>query len=329
MQELKNQRSRRGIALLITIMFVAAMMLFASFFFERTARALKMVNDRQNALETNVLLFELANKVLPPLVDSAKQNAQDYCLLADDKKACQDDVLGAIYDVFYSLPITILINDYTAALACRPYGTMIDINSLKVPSSAKEDDPVYKRREIVERYLQEKYRLHSVWQLYELLDFVFDDTGERFSHLRNDRRLNVSNTRFEHSFIGSKLTLTKIMADYALLTHETTMAAIDWEKIFVFDAINAPIDFKHLTDETCAMIFGSSNSECRERDQEMTTQVEQMIRTRSPEAVSAFGVQFGINNRFDCRVRIGNAQTQYRFLYDADSKKLSNFNMPY
>ncbi|MDR3347475.1 MAG: hypothetical protein LBN32_02565 [Helicobacteraceae bacterium] len=333
--------NRRAIALLITLVFILGMLAFAAIFFARTSRALERENTRAAMVGANAFLYGLSNEMLSSLALSAKNNAQNACLLAKDKNKCIDDFLKAAFDLLYTMPLAITIGGAEATALCSSAQTKIDINALKLPLGDARDTPTHRRRLAVERYLSERYRLYSLWQLYELIDFVFDTSGTQYAYLQNDKRLNVSNDRFERGRIGSLRAFEQIVEDYAMITHDRAALEVPWEEIFAFKSLRSQLDFRHLDEASCRIIFADNSFACDRLNEENSRQIDinslpnfsaqdiQRIQDSSAEAISDFGVSFNHNPIMDCNARYINGKhvAQFAFAYDFERRALFDFRI--
>lgn len=320
---------RRGVALLITLVFIAAMMALAAVFFGLSKRAFERVADREATLQTGTLLFELKNEVLGELINYAKTQAENGCAAASDKEGCKRDTMAAVFETFYGLPLTLQTGPSTTVLSCQPAQTKIDINTLKVPADTNASAAVHFRRTLVERFLQERYRLYATWQLLELMDFVFDESGTKYGYLKNDERLNIASDRFEKGRIGTARQLRAIVEDYVLLSHDQDALKVPWEDLFVYESLRTQIDFNHLDATGCELIFTGVPGAC---DRVGESPLEADIAALSSEAnatIAHFNIAFGYNPVLDCRVNHRRGENSYRFDfgYDADSNRLFNFAM--
>ncbi|GHV03161.1 hypothetical protein AGMMS50229_01470 [Campylobacterota bacterium] len=320
---------RRGVALLITMVFVIALFGFATIFMARTNSAFKREESRMTAIGANAALFDLSNEVVGSLSRSLKTTAESACTLTDDKNDCQEKFMSVALDMFYRLPLALELGDAGVLLNCKSAQRQIDINTLKLPPQPQQNDPALLRRETIQRYLQDNYRLYSSWQLFELFDFVFDTSGVALTHIKNDKRLNVSSDRFEHGRIGSLRALKLIAEDYELLTHDDGVRDVIWEEIFAFDSHRAQIAFRYMDETTCKLIFSTNANSCDYLGVETTTSEQNSIINYSKEAIAAFSVSFTHNPILSCQVNYsgGRSETKMSFIYDVDKQESAFFTI--
>ncbi|MDR0746504.1 MAG: hypothetical protein LBE89_01285 [Helicobacteraceae bacterium] len=329
---------KRGIALLITLLFLIAMFGFAALFFARSGRALARENAQQAAVSANQLLFQVSNEVLKPLTTALYKNAESICAIDEDKAKCKENFLVEAFNIFYQLPISLEAGGAVTILHCQAAQRAFDINLLKLPpgaltSGGHANDPVFRRIELFERYLTQKHGIYAAWQFIELLGFVFDTTGEQYPHLGNDKRLNVSNPHFERGRIGSLRNLMLIVDDYATLTRDERARKVPWERIFAFESLRGRIDFRHLNKESCEMIFFDDVSVCdligKERDIADYRVTEQLINTRLQYIIGDFAIDFGHNPVLECTIRYqrGADISLFSFAYDTSRNALFKFRI--
>lgn len=324
--------NRSGVALLITLLFIAAMMALAATFFALSNRAFSRVAEREATVQTHALLYELKHHVIGDLIDYAKAQTEPLCVAASDQAGCRQEMLATVFDGFYGLPLTVQTGPAVTVLSCQPAGTQIDINSLKLPGEANASaaaTAVHYRRTKVERYLQETHRLYATWQLLELLDFVFDTTGQRYAYLKNDNRLNIARDRFERGRIGSLRQLRAIVEDYALLSNDHAALEVPWEKLFAFESLTPSLDFDHLAPEACAIAFAQTPGACEQVGLRATRESIETLSAETNSSITHFNMRFGYNPVLDCRVSYhsGGNRHVFTFGYDADHKRLSGFSM--
>ena len=321
---------RSGVALLITLLFIAAMMGLATLFFSLTNRAFSRVAEREATLQANTLLFNLKHEVVGELIDYAKTQAVAVCAVASDKAGCQRETMGVIMDSFYGLPLTLQTGRANTVLSCNPAGTRIDINTLKLPEDANVSAAdVHYRRTQVERYLQDRYRLYASWQFFELLDFVFDKTGEKYAYLKNDTRLNIADNRFERGRIGSLRRLRAIVEDYVLLSNDQNALTVPWGDLFAFESLKTGLDFDHLSKEACEIAFAQTPAACEMVGLKLPREEISRLSDEANASIAHFKIGFGYNPVLDCQVnyRVGDRQHRFGFGYDAETTRLFGFTM--
>lgn len=322
--------NRSGVALLITLVFIAAMMALTAVFFGLSGRAFERVNEREATLQTNALLFDLKHEVVGELIGYARTRAETVCAAASDKAGCERETMAAILDGFYGLPLTLQTGSAATVLSCLPAGTAIDINSLKLPADSKTPAAdVHYRRTKVERHLQDVHRLYATWQLFELLDYVFDETEQRYPYLKNDTRLNIAADRFERGRIGSPRQLRAIIEDYALLSNDNAALEVPWEELFVFEGLKTGLDFDHLSQTACRIVFAQTPSACERIGQYPAATEISALSQEANASIRHFLMTFGYNPVLDCRVTYRNGENNHRFSfgYNADSGRLFGFKM--
>ncbi|MDR1452206.1 MAG: hypothetical protein LBI57_07775 [Helicobacteraceae bacterium] len=324
--------NRRAVALLIALVFIAAMLGFAALFFQRTNRAFARVAQRDAAIQTNSILFHLSNSVLGELVQAAKSEANAICALAEDKNDCREKALIEIYKVFYSLPLAFETGGAYTNVKCSPAGLKLNINSLKIPDGIDDNNrnqPVFRIRDRVDRFLRDRYGLYASWQLFELMDFVFDANGTKNVYLGKDTRLNVAKPNMERGRIGSLQKLRAIAEDYVALAKDESVFAIPWDQFFEFESPVAALDYNYMDQKACELAFYDTPGACDRRD-EWTYEADLIARfSDANQTINDFSVKFGFNPSMSCRVNYTSGANVfgYAFYYDANSRKLSGFRV--
>ncbi|MDR2905118.1 MAG: hypothetical protein LBU73_04090 [Helicobacteraceae bacterium] len=322
---------KKGAALIISMVFILLMLSFAAVFYNRTSTAFARASAKDAAISANTLLFSFAKSALDELIRTIKTEAVAFCSFVEDKSGCQEEILIEAFDILYKIPIFLDIGGWHISIACAPQGLKVDINSLKIePKSDLSDraNPIVRRREIVEKFLRNEYKLYSSWQFFELLDFVFDTTSQVNSYLRGDTRLNITNPTLERGRISSPRVLRLIARDYAARTHDEAALKIEWEDIFTFENPGGKIDFNNMSKESCEMLFYdmpdlcARNPERRARYEDLTTRFRD-----ANETIADFNLFFGFNPKLNCRVayRSQNADLKYSFYYDSNLGEVSGF----
>lgn len=324
--------NRRGVALLIALVFIAAMLSFAALFFARTNRALERVAARDAAIQINSILFHLSNSVLGELVKTAKSEAGAICALAEDKNDCENEALFEIYKIFYALPLAFKTGGAYVNVNCSPSGTKLNINALKTPDGVdetKRDSPIFRVRDRVDRFLRDRYGLYASWQFFELLDFVFDTSGEKNAYLQNDKRLNVAKPYMERGRIGSLRRLREIAEDYAALSRDEAALNIPWDRFFEFDSPNAALDYNYMEQASCEIVFYDMPNAC-DRSDERTSQNDLIARYGDAnQTINDFSVKFDFNPMLSCKINYSSGKQTfgYAFYYDVENRKLSGFRI--
>jgi hypothetical protein len=319
---------KRGVALLITLLFLIAMFGFAALFFARSGRSLARENAQETAISANQMLFQVSNEMLKPLTAALYKNAESICAIYEDKAECREDFLIEAFNILYQMPISLEAGGAVITLNCQAAQRAFDINLLKLPTDAligggHANDPIFRRIELLERYLTQKHGVYAAWQFIELLGFVFDTTtGEQYPHLRNDKRLNVSSPRFERGRIGSLRNLMLIVDDYTMLTRDEAAKKVPWGRIFAFESLRGKISFRHLNKESCEMIFFDDASVCELLGKERDT--EQLIDPRLL-VISDFAIDFGHNPVLECTMRYqrGANASLFSFAYNTSAYNTS------
>ncbi|MDR2033719.1 MAG: hypothetical protein LBP89_03710 [Helicobacteraceae bacterium] len=324
---------RRAVALLITLVFIAAALGFAALFFTRTNRAVERVVASESTLEINALLYYLAHSAIKELVKTAKRQAVAICAIAENKKSCQEKVMIEIYDIFYSLPLAFQIGKNYVNIRCSPSGTKPNINLLKIPDGVSEQDRdhiAFRRRDRTEQFLRDRYRLYASWQFFELLDFTFDTSGEKNAYLKNDKRLNVAKPNIERGRIGSPRQLYAIAQDYAILTQDESVLSIPWETLFSYESPNDLIDFNNMDREACKLVFHNMNGACDRFNDERVSQEDLTRRyIDANQTINDFSLTFGFNSSLLCNINyaVGKKNFRYSFYYDTNAEKLNGFRI--
>lgn len=325
--------SRKGIALLIALLFIITLSALAAIFMQLSKEAYESAHAQKTQLSTLAMLSAIKHEVVGPLVDRALGGAEESCQLASEPGACEREVKAAIFGGIYNLPLSFVHEGERTLLTCSPGGTRVDINRLKRDhnaSNASANAATHHRRTRFERYLQEEHGLYATWQLMELLDFVFDTSGEVNPYLGNDERLFVADDRFYRGAVLDVRHFYQIVRDYVLLSHDEEALKVPWEDFLSFDTSTERIDFDHIAPEACALIYGADAATLCE-DTALYEELQE-LKSYSEESnlsTNHFDLQLGYNPIMTCRVRwqSGEVIHTYRFAYDIDNQKLYGFSI--
>lgn len=310
------------------MIFIVAILSTVALYFGFTSRAFARTSQLENMVQTNLIIKDLKSGLLKELSSVAKTTATDLCATADDKSSCESDTLRAILDSFYGLPLSFSIGTKEAVLSCLPAQTKIDINTLKVADQTR-DEKVHFRRKMVERYLQDEYKLYASWQFFELLDFVFDENGTKFGYLKNDDRLNVADDSFALGAINSYRSLQKIASDYATITSDKSALNVPFDELFVFESARNRLDFDHLDQKACDIIFGKASPVCDLVGKKATFDDVISLSSDANLSIYNFLVDFGYNPILDCKAsfRSRDKSESYSFVFDIDRGELDSFKI--
>jgi hypothetical protein len=325
--------SRKGIALLIALLFIITLTGLAAIFMQLSREAFESAHAQKTRLSTLAMLSDIKSEVIGPLVERAIEGARVSCELTSEPAACQREVKAAIFGSIYNLPLSFVHEGERTLLTCEPAGSRLDINRLRLEQNASNEAAnaaAHHRRTRFERFLQEEYRLYATWQFLELLDFVFDTTGEVNAYLANDERLFVAGDRFYRGAVLDERHFYQIVRDYVLLSHDEQALEVPWGDFLSFDVPTKQIDFDHIAPEACALIYGSDAPPLCEASVPYGTIGE--LKAYSQESnlsTHHFDLQLGYNPIMSCRVRwqSGEVIHTYRFAYDIDNQRLYNFSI--
>ncbi len=295
--------------------------------------AFESAHAQQTQLANIAMLSDIRHEVVGPLVEMAVQSAEQSCELASDRVACVQEVKAAIFAGIYNLPLSFTHEETRTLLTCAPKGQRINVNQLKLDQNATEAEqnaPAHFRRTRFERYLQEEHGLYATWQLLELLDFVFDRSGEVNAYLANDERLFVADSRFYRGAILDERHFFQVVRDYALLSHDEQALEIPWERFLSFSDATTRLDFDHLQPEACAIAFWDDPRICEAEEPLFGSREEMMaLSQESNLSVHHFNVHTGYNPMMACRVlwQSGPLSHTYHFAFDIDRQQLLEFSI--
>lgn len=325
---------RSGIALLIALLFIITLMALAAVFMKLSREAFERIHSQQSMLANIAMLHDLKEEVVGPLVDLADRAAKESCQLAENEASCIQEVKQIIFESLYQLPLSFAHEGTRTLLTCSPTGTHLDINRLRLEQNATNPEvntPAHFRRTHFERFLQDRYRLYATWQFLELLDFVFDTTGEINAYLQNDNRLFVSDNRYYRGAILDERHFYQLVQDYVLLSHDEGALEVPWQEFLLFGAPTDRLQLTRLSPKSCELSFWGDLRVC---ESEVPFETREDLMSLSNEAnltVHHFNIHTAFNPVMQCRVlwQSGRLSHTYFFDYHLDEKALRGFSIGY
>lgn len=315
---------RSAVALLITMIFIVAILATVGGYFAYANRAFERSGKLEELVQTNVILRDLKSGLLAELADLAKKSVESSCEVAENKNQCKSETLAAILDGFYGLPLSFPVGKKEAVITCLPAGTKLDINML---NSANDYNRSIFLKTKVDRYFQDEYRLYASWQFFELLEFVFDKSEERFGYLKNDERL--ASASLPKGAVRSIRDLKKIAKDYEILTNDRSINDIPFEEIFVFESKRDRFSFDYMEKTSCQIAFGKYSPVCELLGKKATFDDVDASDSEAGAVIKNLKIDFGYNPVLDCRVtfRSDGLSNSYGFIFDIDNKTLDRFTI--
>jgi len=310
---------KHGIALLLTLLFIATTAVMLTVLFGLTERALKRGGEERFMAQADFMLYDIRKTVLP--VALRFLNSPMVAQYAED-----DGKIAFFNDFVYDLPFPLLDDPAlgTVTVTILPDGTGLNLNRLKNPDFD---------RSFLERYFLEVHYLRDATLFFDLVDLVLQTPRDGYSYLESDKTLPVNDPFFTKGSLENYPQFRKILDSYIQLTGDEKILEIPWEEFLEFDN-RLSVDFHHMAPEYCKMLFPERGPAwweefCVNPMGLVHTKEELYLSTTEETQLAEHNATFAFNPRILCKIRFiqGEQAGDFSFRYNLETNATTGFQI--
>ena len=289
-------KMRQGVVLLITLSVVVAMLALVGVIFSYLQKS------RDNASYTTALIQ--ADILFRDSKDAIEQ------LLKKSEK--DKEIRKGIFDLLYTAPMTLQMDDNETyvTLTCKPLGSGVNINWLKVEGNATAEQLRAMAESTID-YIVERYEI--------------SDGGLLISKI-SDKIIPKSDLGKKKGIINLSQ-LENIVRDYRFESDDVAKSAIPWGRYFSFDLDGTTIDANYISAELLSQLFDIDISLVEEEWFE-GDDLKQFLSTQGGN-ISRYNEKIFTaepQERMRCRVMFGYAEASYAFEFKYIEGRATEFD---
>lgn len=235
---------KHGIALLLTLLFIATTTVLIAILFGLTDKALQRGGEEHFMTQADYMLYDIRETVLP----IALQFLNDPAVV---QYATDADKIAFFNDLIYDLPFPLLDDPElgSVTVTIRPDSVGLNLNRLK---NLDFD------RAFLERYFMEVHYLRDPALFFDLVDLVLQTERDGYGYLESDKSLPVNDPFYRKGELVNFRQFQGILESYVQLTDDEEILKIPWKELLDFDN-RVYVDFHHMAPEYCKMLFPERN----------------------------------------------------------------------
>ena len=297
MKRLFPKGNRRGIALLITLITVAMMMVLIATLLATLDSVRKDAKRTEAMLQANIYYADIAK-----IFKSFKK---------DDKKL--------LFETLYLAPIPFSSEDgsVTLNIACRPLLSGVNINWLALENDTKLRAQ-YDAAEDLFNNIVANYNLVDPGMLYEMLQEEMGTPGNRFVTSEQSRLMQKRG-------IISIQQLEQVLLHYQMQADDQAVSDVPWGKLFSFLPDATVIDANYMSAELIALLFNVELEAVEDVwivGSEFSALIEELNVERRP---ALFGKEDDFLAAAECEVGYKYGEGHYRFAFSYVDEEVKHF----